>query len=186
MLLRRKRCISTRPMAFALFCDVFAAASEIQHKLVRMFGKVLQNADEITASATSGPILRSVRAAQEETATLLGRDRLAAVGEAISDYAAERGFAKAYGCSVAGHTLVGAAALMSTMLEPWRPGSIAPVLLVDGVVAGLAGIDAAADAALRSGATRVEVVVLGTVGQDTKLRRAHPVHVIDITTAALV
>lgn len=129
-----------------------------------MHRKVLQKGGNGSTTDTSGPLLRLLRQAHAETSKVVSGPRLEDAAAQIAAHARLHRFSRTYGCSPAGHMLVGAAALLSDELTPWEPGEAGKVLLVDAVVAGAAGIDAAAEAARRAGATDVAAVVVGIVG----------------------
>ena len=68
-----------------------------------------------------------------------------------------------YGCSEIGHAIAGAMAVQSASIRLWTPGQRAAVLLIDGVVAGLAGVERAQRHAEAVGATSVRALLSGIV-----------------------
>lgn len=107
-------------------------------------------------------VLQSVLGAQEANATLSGRD-LRTAAETLVHLASGRTRLKALDAT--GERIIGAALLLSESLETWDYTAAFPAkhtcLLVGGVVAGPAGIAAAAHAALAAGAARVDAAIVG-------------------------
>lgn len=106
-------------------------------------------------------VLQSVLAAQKVNATIAGRD-LRTAAENLVHLATDRMCLRAF--DAAGERVIGAALLLSDSLSAWDYTAAFPAkhtcLLVGGVVAGPAGIVAAADAARAAGAPRVDVAIL--------------------------
>lgn len=106
-------------------------------------------------------VLQSVLGAQGANATLSGGD-LRTAAEHLVDLASGRTRLKAL--DAAGERIIGAALLLSDSLETWDYTVAFPAkhtcLLVGGVVAGPAGIAAAAHAALAAGAARVDAAIV--------------------------
>jgi hypothetical protein len=106
-------------------------------------------------------VLQSVLTAQEANATIAGRE-LRTAAENLVNLATDRMRLRAF--DAAGERIIGAALLLSDALRTWDYTAAFPsehtCLLVGGVVAGPAGIVAAADAARAAGAPRVFVAIL--------------------------
>jgi len=106
-------------------------------------------------------VLYSVLVAQEANATLSGRD-LRTAAENLVRLTSGRTCLNAL--DAAGERIIGAALLLSDSLETWDYTVAFPAqhtcLLVGGVVAGPAGIAAAAHTARAAGAPRVEAAIM--------------------------
>jgi hypothetical protein len=109
-----------------------------------------------------GRILQSLLAAKAQTRHLMG-ERLEHTVEAMVNHADALGASALLGASEGGHALAGAMAYRSKHLRLWLPPESSPVLLIDTVVASLAGISCAAEQARSGGATSVDALILGIV-----------------------
>lgn len=129
--------------------------------------KVLQKTPKPgqNSSVDAGPLLEAVAQAHAETETLLSpehfRDTIGRLAAAISGKRTE---AALYGSSEAGQALAGAIAFSEPRFELWTPGAAETVILVDGVIAGVAGLELAADRVRALGALDVEALVIEAIG----------------------
>lgn len=113
--------------------------------------------------ADQGPILRSVLAANSRTTEALRGEELIPTADGIAAMAEDHGNCQLFGASAFGTVLVGAILYSSSALSLWQPGSGGSVLLVDGFLAGIAGLEAAAARMRSTGASDVDAIVLGFV-----------------------
>jgi hypothetical protein len=113
-----------------------------------------------------GPLLRALTDVKQQTDALLHPERFASTVDAMIGRADELGATAIFGASEVGHTLAGAMAYGSERLRLWRVGECTSVLLIDGMVAGLAGIQLATHRLRAVGAKPVEALVIGVVTLD--------------------
>jgi hypothetical protein len=109
-----------------------------------------------------GPLLGSIEAARTRANLLFANGHLNRVADEIASCALAQGHTHVHGSSVFGHMLVGAVVSRCPDLVPWVPGTDANVLLVDGPLAGTAGILQAAHLATVTGARSVDALTVGT------------------------
>lgn len=115
-----------------------------------------------------GAILAAVLDAKERTRTLVDSPRLTATIDAMVARAHALGASTIYGASDIGHFLCGAMACRSDRLQLWVAGDASPVFLIDGVVAGLAGLQVAAEQLSVAGANCADdALVLGVTAPGT-------------------
>src|SRR3954470_12284731 len=96
------------------------------------------------AQTSRGPLLAAVAAANEASHAVLASDELHEIASAVVRESLRTGHRALVGCSPVGHMLVGAALAISGGVRAWRPGDATAVLLIDGIVAGPAGLQQAA------------------------------------------
>lgn len=109
-----------------------------------------------------GPLLRSVQDARTKANQLLAGDQLNEVVDRIAATAMQRGHAHVYAGTPFGFMLVGALVSRWRDLKPWVPGTLENVLLLDGPVAGAAGLVHSAEVAKAMGAKRIDAVTVGS------------------------
>jgi hypothetical protein len=116
-----------------------------------------------------GPLLNLALDAETVSRELMDPERLLSVTKGLIELAISLGSRQLWGTSETGQQLVGAMLLESRgRFSPWIPGNLGPVLLVDGVVAGTAGIETAAAHVRQLGAVRVEALIVGLLGVDAQ------------------
>jgi hypothetical protein len=126
---------------------------------------VLQSDHQDPPQLTAGPILEGVLTATRQTQALLAPSRLQGTVEVMVSRAHALGISALYGASDAGNFLAGAMAHRSEQLHLWSPEDRGAVLVVDGVVAGLAGLHVAARRVGSTGAEHVDALVLGLLAE---------------------
>lgn len=122
----------------------------------------MQNPTEVHQAA-AGPLLRAILEARRQTRALVRADRFAETVEALVAEARSLEPSAVFGASPVGHSIAGAMVLRAGDLELWEPGEAGTVLLVDGFVASVAGLEIAAGQARSVGATAIDALVLGCV-----------------------
>jgi HPt (histidine-containing phosphotransfer) domain-containing protein len=112
-----------------------------------------------------GPVLESVVAAQQATSALFEQSRLRDLGHRIATECARLGVTRLWASSMAGERLLAASIVLSDRpLGVWESRDNAVPLILDGVVAGMAGVALAAAQLRRMGATEVEALIVGRLG----------------------
>jgi hypothetical protein len=112
-----------------------------------------------------GPLLNLALEAEASCRRLMGPDELPSVTRGLVEIASAHGSVRLWGCSDAGQQLVGAMLLQAgSCFAPWTPGDVGGVLLVDGYIAGIAGLEGMAAHIRRLGAERVDALIVGALG----------------------
>lgn len=109
----------------------------------------------------SGPLLAAVMAAEAADRDLLGTEAGIKLVRAVIELASEHGVEHLYPAGAGGERLAGAAmALARGRLRVWDCRSNQPVIVLDGVVASVAGVRQAMAMATRLGASAVVGVAI--------------------------
>jgi hypothetical protein len=106
-------------------------------------------------------MLEAILSATERTQAMVASARLKESVEEMVAQAHTLGTLALYGASEVGFFIAGAMVHRSQRLHLWHPGEQGAVLLIDGVLAGLAGLQVAADHIRSAGAEHVDALVLG-------------------------
>jgi hypothetical protein len=111
----------------------------------------------------AGPLLAAVMEANRQTAQLIVPERFAGTIDALVVRAHALGASVLHGASGIGQSLAGAMAYASGQLRLWQVGEGTSVLLVEGVVASLAGVLFVGERLKAMGAESVDALVLGSL-----------------------
>jgi hypothetical protein len=124
----------------------------------------------------AGPMLEAVVQATERTHDLLGPTSIQQTVDAMVARAHALGASQLHGASDAGFFLAGAMAQRSNLFRLWRPGDQGPVLLVDGVLAGLVGLYVTASHVQAVGAEPAGALFLGLIKPGQESNGVRPTH----------
>lgn len=119
---------------------------------------------------SNGALLGYVIEARRRTAELLQPRTVGRTIDTMVEVARSLGAPSLYGASDIGHSIAGAMVYTAQDFRLWQPGETSAVLLVDGVLAGLAGIDAAIERAEAVGAQDIAALALDVLVADREVR----------------
>jgi len=125
-----------------------------------MFSKPWQSESFESRDGGFGPLLKRALSADQRSKDIVSGICFRQVVDEMAEVVAATGRRALVGASAEGHALVGALTYVLPDARLWTPGHAEEVLVIDVVVASIAGLDATGQYACRMGATSVAALVV--------------------------